>query len=160
MFFTSHLGDIALSLNRFLDLGDQEQIILRQFNSNNLRFVQWAEAVLPPTRKEEFQKEVTEIHDKEVLGDTIEINSYPLHKTLKNLLPKMPITEAAVERTFNRHKLFHNKLRASLGNEKLDDQLYIRYNFEKIMKIAAREQSSNVNLETEIISWAYECDEN
>ena len=34
MFFTSHLGDIALSRNRFLDLGEQEQIILRQFNSN------------------------------------------------------------------------------------------------------------------------------
>ena len=72
-------------------------------------------------------------------------------KTLRNLLLKMPITEAAVEIAFSRHKLFHNKLRASLANEKLDDQLYIRYNFGKIMKIAAREQSTDVNLEIEII---------
>ena len=72
----------------------------------------------------------------------------------------MPITEAAVERAFSRHKLFHNTLRASLANEKLDDQLYIRYNFDKIMKIAAREQSTDVNLETEIISWGYKSDEN
>ena len=34
----------------------------------------------------QFQKEVKDINDEELLGDTIEINSYPLHKTPSNCL--------------------------------------------------------------------------
>ncbi|OAF66721.1 hypothetical protein A3Q56_05562 [Intoshia linei] len=43
----------------------------------------------------------------------------------------MPLTEASVGRAFSKHRQFHNYLRANLSTEKLNDQLFIRYNWEK-----------------------------
>ncbi len=45
-------------------------------------------------------------------------------------------SEACVERAFSKHKKIHSNLRASLSTDKVDDQLFIRYNFENIMNIA------------------------
>ena len=40
-------------------------------------------------------------------------------------------SEACVERAFLKHKLVHINLNASLSAEKLDDQLFVRYNLKK-----------------------------
>ena len=98
-------------------------------------------------------QERTNLKDIEVLTDAIQPSSFPLHCTLANLLLKCPILEAFVERAFSKHKLFHSKFRASLSDGKLNDQLFIRYNFAKVLKI---EQTSNFQqVENEVSSWIY-----
>ena len=41
-----------------------------------------------------------------------------------------------MKRAFSRHKLVHNNLRASFSAKKLDEQLFVRYNFKTILNIA------------------------
>ena len=36
-------------------------------------------------------------------------NDFPVHQSLADLLLKIPISEAAVERAFSRHKIAHNR---------------------------------------------------
>ena len=64
----------------------------------------------------------------------------------------MPVTEAAVERAFSRHKIVHTRLRANLKTENLETQLFIRYNFERSLKIASKEFKTE-DLEGEILTW-------
>ena len=64
----------------------------------------------------------------------------------------MPVTEAAVERVFSRHMIVHTRLRANLKKENLETQLFIRYNFERILKIASKE-SKTEDVEGEILTW-------
>ena len=62
------------------------------------------------------------------------------------------MTEAAVERPFSRHKIEHTRLRANLNTENLETQLFIRHNFERILKIASKESKSE-DVEGEILTW-------
>ena len=55
---------------------------------------------------------------------------------MANVLLKITISEACVERAFSRHKLVHSRLRANLRAERLNDTLFVRYNFETILKIS------------------------
>ena len=71
----------------------------------------------------------------DVLEQPIIVSDFPIHRTLANVLKKIPITEASVERAFSKHRLLHNPLRASLSEAKLDDQLIICYNFSHILKL-------------------------
>ena len=43
----------------------------------------------------------------------------------------------------SRDKLVHNKLKASLSAEKLDNQLFVRYNFKTILKITEDVEIAN-----------------
>ena len=71
---------------------------------------------------------------------------------MANVLLKIPISEASVERAFSRHKLVHSQLRASLSAERLNDTLFVRYNFEKILKIS-RNDKEPVEVQAEIQNW-------
>ena len=42
-------------------------------------------------------------------------------------------------RAFSRHKLIHSRLRANLKDTSLDNQFFIKYNFEVIIGVANRE---------------------
>ena len=48
-----------------------------------------------------------------------------------------------MERALSKHKQFHSTLRASLESEKLDDQLFVRYNFETIMGVSSAQCASD-----------------
>ena len=60
------------------------------------------------------------------------------------------MTEAAVERAFSRHRLVHTRLRANLAVMKIDDTLFLRYNFENIFNIGEKDVDV-VELESKII---------
>lgn len=47
---------------------------------------------------------------------------------MEHKLPKIAVSEAAVERCFSRHKIIHSKYRASLTDDVVNDILFIRYN--------------------------------
>ena len=60
------------------------------------------------------------------------------------------MTEAAVERAFSRHRLVHTRLRANLAVMKIDDTLFLRYNFENIFNIGEKDVDV-VELESKLI---------
>ena len=62
------------------------------------------------------------------------------------------MTETAVERAFSRHKIVHTRPRANLKTETLETQLFIRHNFERILKIASKE-SKTEDVKGEILTW-------
>ena len=69
--------------------------------------------------------------------------NFRIHKTLANLILKVVVSEACVERAFSRHKLFHSNLRANLKAEKLDEQLFLRYNFQNMIDTASTVNQSH-----------------
>ena len=97
-----------------------------------------------------ISQRVTELAEVEL---ALMPNNYPVHQTLENLIKKFPVSEASVERAFSRHKLVHSRLRASLGVEKLDETLFIRYNFEVILKVSQKDKKP-IELEKEIENWS------
>ena len=107
--------------------------------------------ILPESRYADFEKEKEEFCDTQVLEAPLNVSNFPVHKTSANLILKMPVTEAAVERAFSRHKIVHTRLRANLKTENLETQLFIRYNFERILKTASKE-SKIEDLEGEIFT--------
>ena len=80
-------------------------------------------------------------------------NNYLVHQTLAKLIKKFPVSEASVKRASSRHKLVHSRLRASLGVEKLDETLFIRYNFEVILKVSQKDKKP-IELEKVIENWS------
>ena len=91
-------------------------------------------AILPESRTQSFAEEENSLQDMIFLGDTIDLDKCPVHRFILSLLKKISVAEAAVERAFSRHRLVHTRLRANLEAESMDNQLFIRYNFETIMK--------------------------
>ena len=71
-----------------------------------------------------------------MLDHTVSQNIFPIYITLANIVLKVQISEAWVDRASSRHRLVQNNLRESLSAEKLDDQLFVRYNFKETLKIA------------------------
>ena len=78
-----------------------------------------------------------ELIDVENFGQPIEESNFPIHKTLVNTVLRIVMSEACVERAFSKHKIVHSNLRANLKADKLDDQLFVRYNFENVMGISS-----------------------
>ena len=60
------------------------------------------------------------------------MSSFPIHETIFNIFKRVAVTEAAVERAFSAHKLIHNRLCANVSSERLQDQLFIRYNAKRM----------------------------
>ena len=98
----------------------------------------WARELLAAEKDSNFANERQEMEDLMNLGQNFSevISNFPLHRTLANIVKKVTISEACVERALSKHKRVHSNLRASLKAEKLDDQFFIRYNFENILKIS------------------------
>ena len=91
--------------------------------------------------------------ENEILEEPIDAKDYIVHSTIASVLLGLPVSEASVEKqAFSRQKLVHNCLRAKLGTEKLDDILFIRYNFEKISKIRSPDQEVK-EINEEIENW-------
>ena len=116
------------SLLPFLNLDDEQKGCLNRF-----------------PKKDGFKMERTDLRDREMLTAAIQPSSFPLHCTLANLLLKCPFSEAFVGWAFSKHKLFHSKLRASLSDGKFYYQLFIRYNFAKVFKIAGNFELSTTS---------------
>ena len=86
-------------------------------------FHKWAISVLPLSRRNEYESEKKTIVDHLVLETPITISSFSIHETIFNIFKRVAVTEAAFERLFA-HKLIHNRLRANLSSERLQDQLF------------------------------------
>ena len=82
--------------------------------------------MLPLSRHEAFNKEKETLGEKRMIKQCINPSQFPIHKSMANII------EAAVERPFSRHKLFS----ANLSTEGLSDQLFVKYNFSEMLKIA------------------------
>ena len=113
----------------------------------------WARELLAAEKYSNFANERQDMEDLMNLGQNFSgvILHFPLHRTLANIVKKVAISEACVERAFSKHKRVHTNMRASLKAEKLDDQLFIRYNSENILKIS----KELVQVEDDIIDWGY-----
>ena len=65
------------------------------------------------------------LQDLICLSDSIINDRFPIHRLLYNILKKIAVSEAAVERSFSRHRLTHSRLRASLHPDTMDNQLFV-----------------------------------
>ncbi|OAF66887.1 hypothetical protein A3Q56_05392, partial [Intoshia linei] len=88
-------------------------------------FHNWVSTALINKKFNEFKVEESNIQEKLALGLEISFEKLPVHNRMFRMLCKMPLTEASVERTFSKHRQFHNYLRANLSTEKLNNQLFI-----------------------------------
>ena len=80
----------------------------------------WAHDFLSSEIFAAFIQEKDELKDLIVLGDeTSNLDNFPVHMTLMNIIKKVSMTEAAVERAFLRHRLDHTRLRSNLAAKKL-----------------------------------------
>ena len=154
MFVKSSLGRLCLYFQPFLGVQDTTQDFLKELSTENCS--NWAQNILSPARYEDFKAEGTAIADCVILGQALMPNNYPVHQTLANLIKKFPVCEASVEQAFSCHKLVHSQLRASLGVKKLDETLFIRYNFEVILKVSQKDKNP-IELEKEIENWSSVC---
>ena len=77
------------------------------------------------------------------------MESFPIHQTIFHVLKKVTVTKAAIERAFSAQKLIHNRMKANLSPERLQDQLFIRYNAKLVLGF--RENEFEENLESEIL---------
>ena len=84
----------------------------------------WIKHVLPECRHDAYNKEKELLEESLLLEDPADLDKYPIHRLLLNTVKKIAISEAAVERAFSRHKLVHNRLRASLQESTMDNQLF------------------------------------
>ena len=111
----------------------------------------WAHDFLSSEIFAAFIQEKDELKDLIVLGDeTSNLDNFPVHMTLMNIIKKVSMTEAAVERAFLRHRLDHTRLRANLAAKKTDDTLFLRNNCENIF-ITGEKDIDVVELENKII---------
>lgn len=149
----SQLGVCAYNLREFLNVDPNILHLLAPSEAVSSKFFVWATSTLPDNRLASFEKEKSDLADKRNLEMPINTNSFPVHTTLGNLLKSMPVSEAAVERAFSRHKIVHNRLRANLSTERLEDQLFIRYNFERILGLAQSMTEPDEICE-EILNWS------
>ena len=141
MFTCSIIGNVC---NYFKDfLFDNETSSIFTSPADILAVQTWALHVLPSTNLEVFKAEATEIEDVKNLGQPVVPANFRIHKTLANLILKVVVSEACVERAFSRHKLFHSNLRANLKAEKLDEQLFLRYNFQNMIDTASTVNQSH-----------------
>ena len=76
-------------------------------------FKSWVTAVLPSNKLDEYNYESVCLQDLICLGDSTIFDWFPIHQLLHNILKKIAMSEAAVERSFSRHRLIHSRLRAS-----------------------------------------------
>ena len=141
MFTCSIIGNVC---NYFKDfLFDNETSSIFTSPADILAVQTWALHVLTSTNLEVFKAEATEIEDVKNLGQPVVPANFRIHKTLANLILKVVVSEASVERAFSRHKLFHSNLRANLKAEKLDEQLFLRYNFQNLLDTASTVNQSH-----------------
>ena len=141
---SAHPLRFNLVCNYFKDfLFDNETSSIFTSPADILAVQTWALHVLPSTNLEVFKAEATEIDDVKNLGQPVVPANFRIHKTLANLILKVVVSEACVERAFSRHKLFHSNLRANLKAEKLDEQLFLRYNFQNMIDIASTVNQSH-----------------
>ena len=84
-----------------------------------------------PSRK---VQEILKLNDASTLDFEINTADFPILSTLTNLIRNVLVSEACVERASSKHKLIHSDLRARLSTKRMDDQLFIRYNFEHLFK--------------------------
>ena len=153
MFSEGLMGNLTYYFQHFLELTPESEVFLSVYRKNDpQKATQWLRCILLESRYEDFEKEKEEFCDTQVLEAPLNVSNFPNHKTYANLILKMPVTEAAVEQAFFRHKIVHTRLRANLRTENLETQLLIRYNFERIFKIASKE-SKTEDVEGEILTW-------
>jgi len=148
------LGALSRSLMPFINLSKEGEAFLnRTTEVDSDKFAKWSKAILPYSRHDQFTSEQSRLCDSEILGLSVKISDFPVHNTLSNIFLSLPVSEAAVERAFSRHRLVHTNLRSRLSCETLDDELFIRYNMASMLKI--KKQLSTVEeIHSEIQAWS------
>jgi hypothetical protein len=129
MFTSSGLGMVVTFFNSFLGLCDFPP--LTQEKKDQVE--KWIYHMLPDKRHSEYRIEKENVHDSLIMNESLPVESFPVHRTLINIIKRVAVTEASVERAFSAHKMLHSRLRANLSTERLNDQLFIRYNCPNIL---------------------------
>lgn len=130
MFASSGIGMAVGFFSSFLGLSDFPTIITPEMKSH---IENWVYCMLPENRHSVYRFERENMNESLIMNETLNIESFPVHRTLVNIIKRVAVTESSVERAFSAHKMFHNRLRANLSTERLDDQLFIRYNCSNIL---------------------------
>ena len=153
MFSERLMENLTYYFQDFLGLTPEAEVFLSVYGKNDpQKATQWLRCILPESRSADFEKEKEEFCDTQVLEAPLNVSNFPVHKTSANLILEMPVIEAVVERAFSCHKIVHTRLRSNLKTEKLKTQLFIRYNFKRILKIASKE-SKTEDVEGQILTW-------
>ncbi|OAF71941.1 hypothetical protein A3Q56_00300 [Intoshia linei] len=127
---TSNLGKILFHLLFFFSIYQDR---LTSNKSTEYCFKGWAHKILPESKITMFEEEFNEILNSNTFEMKIDIDCFPIHTILKNVLMKLTVSEAAVERCFSQHRNIYSNVRNSLFESTLNDSLYIRYNWKHIL---------------------------
>ena len=128
------MGNLTYFFQDLLGRTPEAEVFLSVYDKNDpQKATQWLRCILPESLYADFEKEKEEFCDTRVLEAPLNVSNFPVHETSANLILKKPVTEAAVERAFSCHRIVHARLRANLKTENLETELFIWYNFERIL---------------------------
>ena len=78
-FASNHLGSRGFFLSTFLGLSDKtREYLTKKYRSEDPGCLNWVQAMLPPSRYEQFEAEHRIILDNEVLGLAILVSDFPV----------------------------------------------------------------------------------
>ena len=135
MFLDSTYGS-AIKCVKYLisDYKDEEEMFSLPNQDEIIVFEDWCLKRIKPNMKDDLNSELARLRQCRNLGIPICKGTCPILETCAALLVHVAVSEAAVERAFSRHRLIHTRLRSQLSPSRLDDSLFVCYNFKRILK--------------------------
>ena len=104
---------------------------------------------IKPNMKDDLNSELARLRQCRNLGILICKGTCPILETSADLLIQVAVSEAGVERAFSHHGLIHTRLRSQLSPSRLDDSLFVCYNFESILDLSSQVSEKCLAIETD-----------
>ena len=144
MFLNSTYGSAVKCAKHFIfDWTNEEMDLFMLATQSEVNlFRDWCFARIQPSMKGDLDAEFTRFKQHQVFGIPIYKGTFSILETCADLLTHIVVSEAAVERAFSRHRLIHTRVRARLHSGRLEDSLFVCYNFKKMLKLS-REAAQN-----------------
>ena len=106
MFSEKSMGFLVHFFIEFLQLTPEAVEFLLHNGENDVsKVLIWVKSILSAKRFAQFEKERKDFNQAMILETELNYNEFPVHQSLADLRLKIPISEAAVERAFSRHKI-------------------------------------------------------
>ncbi|OAF70624.1 hypothetical protein A3Q56_01599 [Intoshia linei] len=75
-----------------------------------------------------FNRELDHLRKSQIFDNNIKLKHISVVSALIDVIFEIPVSEAKIERSSNKHRLIHSRFKASLNDNTVDVQLNIRYN--------------------------------
>lgn len=138
MFLDSTYGSAVKCAKHFIfDWTNEEMdLFMLPTQSEMNLFRDWCFARIQSAMKDELDTEFNRFKQHRVFGIPIYKGTFSILETCADLLTHIVVSEAAVQRAFSRHRLIHTRFRTRLHSDRLEDSLFVCYNFKKMLKLS------------------------